>query len=254
MFLFLYSILFPLVFLLYLPFYAVHFIRRGGLTVDFWERFGFFPAAVKKRLKALKAPVWLHAVSVGETVEAISFIQTWLQRHPEEELVFSCGTSTAFATALKKMPPQVVVIYCPLDCWWMVRHALNLVRPRLLAIFEEEGVSYEHTPSGIDSISVIIRGERFDPALEKRTVARIKRELNPDSVIVSHDYAVLMVVGEGMCYSAGMLARATTALASAGINISMVNQGASEISFMLGIKSADRDRAVRALYEAFFGE
>jgi len=138
MFLLFYSILFPIVFLFYLPFYAVHFIRRGGLTVDFWERFGIFPAAVKKRLKALKAPVWLHAVSVGETVEAISFIQIWLQRHPDEELVFSCGTSTAFATALKKMPPQVVVIYCPLDCWWMVRHALNLVRPRLLAIFEVE--------------------------------------------------------------------------------------------------------------------
>ena len=125
---------------------------------------------------------------------------------------------------------------------------------RLLTILEEEGVSYEHIPSGIDSISVIIRGDHFEPAVEKRTVARIKRELNPDSVIVSHDYVVLMVVGEGMCYSAGMLARATTALASAGINISMVNQGASEISFMLGVKSADRDRAVRALYEAFFGE
>ena len=125
---------------------------------------------------------------------------------------------------------------------------------RLLTILEEEGVSYEHIPSGIDSISVIIRCEKFDPALEKRTIARIKRELNPDSVIVSHDYAILMVVGEGMCYSAGMLARATTALARAGINISMVNQGASEVSFMIGIRSADHDRAVRALYEAFFGE
>ena len=125
---------------------------------------------------------------------------------------------------------------------------------KLLAILEEEGVSYEHTPSGIDSISVIIRCEKFDPALEKRTIARIKRELNPDSVIVSHDYAILMVVGEGMCYSAGMLARATTALARAGINISMVNQGASEVSFMIGIRSADHDRAVRALYEAFFGD
>ena len=124
---------------------------------------------------------------------------------------------------------------------------------RLLAILEEEGVSYEHIPSGIDSISVIIRGDHFEPAVEKRTVTRIKRELNPDSVIVSHDYVVLMVVGEGMCYSAGMLARATTALARAGINISMVNQGASEVSFMIGIRSADHDRAVRALYNEFFG-
>ena len=121
---------------------------------------------------------------------------------------------------------------------------------RLLAVLEEEGVSYEHIPSGIDSISVIIRGDRFTTAKEKKVVARIKRELGPDSVIVTHDYVMLMVVGEGMAFSAGMLARATSALAEHGINISMVNQGASEISFMIGIRSADRDRAVRALYEA----
>ena len=125
---------------------------------------------------------------------------------------------------------------------------------RLLAILEDEGVSYEHIPSGIDSISVIIRGDKFTATQEKKVVARIKRELSPDSVIVTHDYVILMVVGEGMAFSAGMLAKATGALAEHGINISMVNQGASEISFMLGIRSADRDRAVRALYIAFFEE
>ena len=125
---------------------------------------------------------------------------------------------------------------------------------RLLAILEDEGVSYEHIPSGIDSISVIIRGDKFSQAQEKKVVARIKRDLSPDSVIVTHDYVILMVVGEGMAFSAGMLAKATGALAEHGINISMVNQGASEISFMLGIRSADRDRAVRALYAAFFSD
>ena len=81
----------------------------------------------------------------------------------------------------------------------------------------------------------------------------IKRELAPDSVIVTHDYAVIMVVGEGMAFSSGMLAKATGALAEHGINISMVNQGASEISFMIGIKSEDRDKEVKSLYKAFFG-
>ena len=134
----LYTILFPLVVLLYLPFYAVHCIRRGGLTVDFWERFGIFPAATKARLKALKAPVWIHAVSVGEAVEALSFIQAWRARDPSLEIVFSCGTATGFATATKKLPPDVVAIYCPLDICWMVWHTLNLVRPKLLAILEVE--------------------------------------------------------------------------------------------------------------------
>ena len=109
-----------------------------------------------------------------------------------------------------------------------------------------------HIPSGIDSISVLIKEAGVPLAKEKKVVARIKRELQPDSVLVTHDYGIVMVVGEGMAFSAGMLAKATGALAEHGINISMVNQGASEISFMLGIKSEDCISAVRALYNAFF--
>ncbi len=123
---------------------------------------------------------------------------------------------------------------------------------RLLTILENEGIAYEHMPSGIDSVSVIIKDKNFDAATEKRVVQHIKKDLEPDSIIVEHNYVMLMVVGEGMCYSAGMLAKASTALANAGINISMVNQGASEISFMIGIRAEDRDKAVRALYQAYF--
>lgn len=123
---------------------------------------------------------------------------------------------------------------------------------RLLQILEEEGISYEHMPSGIDSVSVVVRQDHLDPIAEKRIAAHIKRELKPDAVSIAHDYAIVMVVGEGMCYSAGMLAKATNAVAHAGVNISMVNQGASEISFMFSVKETDRDAAVRALYKAFF--
>ena len=124
---------------------------------------------------------------------------------------------------------------------------------KLLDILQEEHVAYEHIPSGIDSISVVIRADKFTKSTENRVVARIKRELSPDSVLVTHNYAILMVVGEGMAFSAGMLAKATAALAEHGINISMVNQGASEFSFMIGIKSEDRVKAVRALYSTYFG-
>ena len=125
---------------------------------------------------------------------------------------------------------------------------------RLLQILESEGVSYEHMPSGVDSVSVIIHSDNFDSAKEKRVVQRIKRELTPDEVVVQHDLAILMIVGEGMCFSAGMLAKVTQSLASAGINLSMVNQGASEISVMLAIRAECRSDAVRALYHTFFGE
>ncbi len=134
----LYNLLFPLLFLLYLPYYLIHICRRGGLTREYWERFGFFGAAKKARLRAIKSPVWIHAVSVGETVAAISFVKTWLQRHPDDNIVFSCGTATGFDTAAKKMPPQVIRIYCPVDFYWAVRRALSLIRPKMLLIFEVE--------------------------------------------------------------------------------------------------------------------
>ena len=125
---------------------------------------------------------------------------------------------------------------------------------RLFQILESEGVSYEHSPSGIDSISVIVRARGMDNIKEKRIVARIKRELAADDVVVTHGYAILMVVGEGMLNYPGILARAAQALADAGINITMVNQGASQVSFMIGISADRKDDAIRALYAAYFKE
>ena len=124
---------------------------------------------------------------------------------------------------------------------------------RLLAILEDEGIAYEHMPSGVDSQCVIVKGQFLPKEKERRVVQHIQRELKPDSVSIDRDLALLMVVGEGMCYTAGMFAKACLSLASAGINISMVNQGSSEVSFMIAIRSQDRDAAVRALYKAFFG-
>ncbi|HOG49119.1 MAG TPA: 3-deoxy-D-manno-octulosonic acid transferase [Lentisphaeria bacterium] len=134
----LYNLLFPLFFLVYLPYYLVHLRRRGGLTREYWQRGGFFDRETASRLRALTNPVWIHAVSVGETVAAISFIRRWQERRPEDSLVFSCSTSTAYATAKQKLPPGIEIIYCPIDFWWAIRRALNLIRPVVLVIFEVE--------------------------------------------------------------------------------------------------------------------
>ncbi len=135
---FFYNILFPLLFLLYLPFYLVHIFRRGGLTGEYWQRFGFFGSGVKKHLRSLDSKVWIHAVSVGESVAAVTFIRAWQKAHPGDNVVFSCGTSTAFETMAKKNLPGVTMIYCPFDFYWAVRRALSLVNPRVLVIFEVE--------------------------------------------------------------------------------------------------------------------
>ena len=124
---------------------------------------------------------------------------------------------------------------------------------RLLQILEEEGIPYEHTPSGVDSQCVVVKGKFLPKEKERKVVQAIKNGLQPDFVAVERDITILMVVGEGMCYTPGMLAKACLALASEGISMSMVNQGSSEVSFMLAIRRKDRDMAVRALYKAFFG-
>lgn len=124
---------------------------------------------------------------------------------------------------------------------------------RLLQVLENEHIAYEHMPSGVDSQCVVVKEQYLPKEKERRVVQALKRELNPDNVTVERDITILMVVGEGMCYTAGMFAKACLALASAGVNISMVNQGSSEVSFMIAIRSSDRDAAVKALYKAFFG-
>ena len=123
---------------------------------------------------------------------------------------------------------------------------------RLLQVLENEGISYEHMPSGVDSQCIVIKEQFLPKAKEHKIVQALKAELSPDTVTVERDLTMLMIVGEGMCYTPGMLAKACLALASVGISMSMVNQGSSEVSFMIAIRSADRDKAVRALYRAFF--
>lgn len=123
---------------------------------------------------------------------------------------------------------------------------------RLLQILEDEGVSYEHMPSGIDNISVITRESSFPVEKERRVADRIAYELKPDNLQIERGYALVMVVGEGLYYTPGMAAKATAALSGSGVNIEMMNQGSSEISMMFGVRTDQREKAVRALYNAFF--
>jgi aspartate kinase len=123
---------------------------------------------------------------------------------------------------------------------------------KLLSILEEYGLSYEHTPSGIDDVSVILREAQLDPDMENEIIWRIESELHADEVKVQHSLSLIMVVGEGMRRNVGTMARASKALAKAEVNIEMINQGSSEVSMMFGVKQVDEKRAVQALYDEFF--
>ncbi len=134
----LYNLVFPFAFLVYLPFFLQKMWHRGGFTSDFWERFGFFSQEQRRRLDRLSKPVWLHAVSVGEVVAAIGFIERWRERKPEQEFVLSTTTTTGYATARQRLPERVVLIYSPLDFFFPVIRGLRLVKPSMLVIFEVE--------------------------------------------------------------------------------------------------------------------
>ena len=123
---------------------------------------------------------------------------------------------------------------------------------KLLQILEDESLSYEHAPSGIDDISVILREDQLTPTIEKNIMQRIQDELDVDTISITHDLALIMVVGEGMTSTVGVAHKATTALAKADVNIEMINQGSSEVSMMFGIQSEGLERAIQSLYRVYF--
>ena len=122
---------------------------------------------------------------------------------------------------------------------------------RLLDIIAGAGVSFEHVPSGIDTMSVIVDSGDFR-SQRSRILEDIQDRLSPDALIVDTSIALIAVVGLGMVYRKGVAARVFTALANADVNIRMIDQGSSEINIIVGVDEADYEKALNALYDAFF--
>jgi len=121
---------------------------------------------------------------------------------------------------------------------------------RLLQILESHGISFEHTPTSIDSMSVIMEEEELDGRREA-VMDEIQRVLQPDRLEMLDGLAMIATVGQGMSHTIGIAGRLFTALADAGVNIRMINQGASEINIITGVMNDDYEAAIRAIYEAF---
>lgn len=123
---------------------------------------------------------------------------------------------------------------------------------KLLQIIEEENISYEHTPSGLDDISVIIRSNQLSSEIEERIIQRVKEELHADDVYIRHGFSMIVIVGEGMRNNTGLAARAASAISKTGANIEMINQGSSEVSLVFGVLQQAENQILRALYDEFF--
>lgn len=135
---FLYNLLMPMVFLFFLPGILIKFRNRGGWKSTYGERFGRFSPQRRKELEAFHGAVWIHAVSVGETIVAIQLVNALLKSRPEMRIVISTTTTTGQELARDKCPESATVIFCPIDFWWMVKRAFNVIRPAMLVIFETE--------------------------------------------------------------------------------------------------------------------
>ena len=135
---FVYNLLMPLAFLFFIPGLLLKYRNRGGWKSTFPERFGRFSPDRLRELEAFHGAVWIHAVSVGETVVALNLVRALLKRRPATKIVISTTTTTGQELARQKCPENTTVIFCPIDFLWMVKRAFDVIRPAMLVIFETE--------------------------------------------------------------------------------------------------------------------
>jgi aspartate kinase len=121
---------------------------------------------------------------------------------------------------------------------------------RVLDVLEDNDISFEHLPSGVDTMSVIVSTAYLD-ARRERVIASINKRCRPDSIVIEDGLALLAVVGRGMVKSKGTAARVFKAISVADINIRMIDQGSSELNIIVGVEERDLEKAVNAIYGEF---
>ena len=123
---------------------------------------------------------------------------------------------------------------------------------RTLAVFMKHGISFEHIPTGIDTMSFVIDSAELKGGLLEEMCDEIRAAVNPDSLRVINDIALIAVVGHGMTRSVGVSARLFEAIARAGVNVRMIDQGSSELNIIVGVDNENYERTLKAVYEEFF--
>ncbi|MCR5720386.1 MAG: aspartate kinase [Lachnospiraceae bacterium] len=121
---------------------------------------------------------------------------------------------------------------------------------KVLQAFEENGISFEHVPSGIDTMTVFVHQDEFMNK-EQKVVAGLHRLASPDSIEIESDLALIAVVGRGMKSTRGTAGRIFSALAHSNINVKMIDQGSSELNIIIGVANDDFEAAIKAIYDIF---
>ena len=121
---------------------------------------------------------------------------------------------------------------------------------KVLEILEDNEISFEHLPSGIDNMSIVLSTSSIENRKEK-LLNTLARNVKADSVVVEDGLALIAIVGRGMVKAKGTAARVFDSISNAGINIKMIDQGSSEISIIVGIEEHDFEKALSAIYAEF---
>lgn len=121
---------------------------------------------------------------------------------------------------------------------------------KVLQAFEDSGISFEHVPSGIDTMTIFVHQDEFIDK-EQKVVSAIHRLADPDSVDIEADLALIAVVGRGMKSTRGTAGRIFSALAHANVNVKMIDQGSSELNIIIGVRNHDFEEAIKAIYDIF---
>ncbi len=124
---------------------------------------------------------------------------------------------------------------------------------KVLNILAAHNISFEHIPSGIDTMSVIIKTDHLAPERDA-ILAEIQEAVQPDTLFVEDNLALIAVVGQGMAYYKGIAMRIFRAITEANVNIRMIDQGSSELNIIIGVNDADYEAAIRGIYEEVFRE
>ena len=121
---------------------------------------------------------------------------------------------------------------------------------KVLQAFEENDISFEHVPSGIDTMTVFVHQPEFE-GKEQQVLSAIHRLSHPDTIELESDLALIAVVGRGMRQTRGTAGRIFSALAHANVNVKMIDQGSSELNIIIGVSNKDFETAIKAIYDIF---
>ena len=126
---------------------------------------------------------------------------------------------------------------------------------RVLDVLEDNEISFEHLPSGVDTMGVVVATSSIkDETKRERILSSINKRVHPDSVVIEDGLALLAVVGRGMVKAKGTAARVFSAISNAGVNIRMIDQGSSELNIIVGVEEHDLEKALNAIYAEFVKE